>query len=56
VRRSHVLAAMGVPDDLAQAAIRVSFGWNSVEEDLTLFERAFAKAVGTMKARQVRAA
>ncbi len=56
VRRSHVLAAMGVPDSLAQAAIRVSFGWNSVEEDLTFFERAFAKAVGTMKARQVRAA
>jgi cysteine desulfurase len=29
VTNSHVLAAMNVPHDLAQGAIRVSFGWNS---------------------------
>jgi cysteine desulfurase len=30
---SHVLSAMGVADDLAGASIRVSFGWNSTNED-----------------------
>ena len=29
VKPSHVLTAMGVPDDLARCALRVSFGWNS---------------------------
>jgi cysteine desulfurase len=30
---SHVLSAMGVADELAGASIRVSFGWNSTNED-----------------------
>jgi cysteine desulfurase len=30
---SHVLSAMGVADDLATASIRVSFGWNSTNDD-----------------------
>ena len=30
---SHVLSAMGVADDLAGASIRVSFGWNSTNDD-----------------------
>jgi cysteine desulfurase len=34
VGRSHVLEAMGVPDDVARCALRVSFGWNSTEEDV----------------------
>ena len=33
VARSHVLAAMGVEDGLARCALRISFGWNSGEED-----------------------
>jgi cysteine desulfurase len=33
VGKSHVLEAMGVPDALAKAALRVSFGWNSGEDD-----------------------
>jgi cysteine desulfurase len=33
VKPSHVLKAMGVPGGLAQSALRVSFGWNSTEED-----------------------
>jgi cysteine desulfurase len=41
VARSHVLAAMGVPDELARGAIRVSFGWNSRDEDVTRFARGF---------------
>jgi len=34
VRPSHVLKAMGVPDDVAQSALRVSFGWNSLPTDV----------------------
>ncbi len=31
---SHVLAAMGAPDDEADGAIRASLGWNSTETDV----------------------
>lgn len=41
VGRSHVLAAMGVPADIAAGAIRVSFGWNSTADDLGRFAAAF---------------
>ena len=49
---SHVLTAMQVADDLAGASIRVSFGWNSTNEDadavvaslLKLRQRARARA------------
>lgn len=34
VRQSHVLKAMGVSDELARCALRVSFGWNSAEADV----------------------
>lgn len=37
VAKSHVLAAMGVAPELAQAAIRVSLGWNSTSEDIDRF-------------------
>lgn len=33
VARSHVLEAMGVNGELARAALRVSFGWNSTADD-----------------------
>ena len=33
VKPSHVLQAMGVPEDLARSALRISFGWNSTDED-----------------------
>jgi len=39
VAPSHVLAAMGVAEALARCALRVSFGWNSTENDA---ERALA--------------
>ncbi|HEX3431788.1 MAG TPA: aminotransferase class V-fold PLP-dependent enzyme, partial [Rhizomicrobium sp.] len=32
---SHVLAAMGVEQDLAACALRASFGWSSTMEDVT---------------------
>lgn len=41
VGRSHVLAAMEVADDLARGALRVSFGWNTVAEDVRRFLAAF---------------
>jgi cysteine desulfurase len=34
VKRSHVLAAMGVSDDVALGALRASFGWASSEADV----------------------
>jgi cysteine sulfinate desulfinase/cysteine desulfurase-like protein len=32
---------MGVPSDLARAAIRISLGWESQDSDLDLFARAW---------------
>lgn len=37
VTRSHVLSAMGVDDEIAMGAIRVSFGWTSNEPDVDRF-------------------
>jgi cysteine desulfurase len=34
VKPSHVLSAMGVEESLARGGIRVSFGWNSREDDV----------------------
>jgi cysteine desulfurase len=34
VKPSHVLAAMGVDENLARCGLRVSFGWSSREEDI----------------------
>lgn len=56
VKRSHVLAAMGVEAELARGAIRVSLGWNSRVEECDMFIRALETAVGVMKARRVKAA
>lgn len=54
VKRSHVLAAMGVAPELAAGAIRVSLGWNSTEEDCAKFVRTFEKAVKMNKGRPKR--
>ena len=37
VEQSHVLVAMGAPEDAARGAIRVSLGWDSCEEDIDTF-------------------
>ncbi|MCB1537303.1 MAG: cysteine desulfurase [Rhodoblastus sp.] len=47
VRRSHVLAAMGVSDDVARGALRASLGWTTTEADVT----AFSVALGDILAR-----
>ena len=48
VTKSHVLSAMGWPDDLAGSSIRVSLGWATTEDDVARFldayERLAAKA------------
>ena len=56
VRRSHVLAAMGVEPSLADGAFRVSFGWNSTEEDADRFLSACEKLVATLYERRATAA
>lgn len=38
---SHVLAAMGLPPDIANAAIRISLGWTTTETDIDHFLAAW---------------
>jgi cysteine desulfurase len=56
VKRSHVLAAMGVDPSLAEGAIRVSFGWNSTKEDVMRFAGTCEKVVATLYKRRANAA
>lgn len=42
VTASHVLRAMGVDDDLASSAIRVSLGWNSTQHHVDQFIGAWS--------------
>ena len=46
VGRSHVLAAMGVPDAMAASAIRVSLGWNTTAEDIDAFIAEWRRLYG----------
>ena len=51
VASSHVLAAMGIPQELARGGIRVSIGYSTTEDDITAILRAWAKlAEGLYKA------
>ncbi len=43
VKTSHVLSAMGFGEEISGCAIRVSFGWASVEEDLERFLTAYLR-------------
>ncbi|WP_135078659.1 cysteine desulfurase family protein [Terasakiella sp. SH-1] len=52
VKASHVLKAMGVKDELAGSAIRVSLGWNSTKEDIDFFVQAYTKIVERVQARK----
>jgi cysteine desulfurase len=49
VGQSHVLAAMGVAETEAKAAIRVSLGWNSTVSDIEQFMAALSRAAARMK-------
>ena len=49
VTRSHVLDAMGVEENLAAGAVRVSLGWKTTENDIEKFCDAWIKAVQMSK-------
>ena len=51
VTRSNVLAAMGVGDDLASTAIRVSLGWTTGEADVERFIEVWTSVYARMAAR-----
>ncbi len=53
VAPSHVLAAMGVPSELALGAIRVSLGPNTTDDEIEIFLKAWTKRViGLSRARR----
>ncbi len=52
VRPSHVLKAMGVSEETANSALRVSFGWNSVDADVDAAIAAITKLVTRTRSRK----
>ena len=48
---SHVLKAMGASDEEATTSIRISIGWNSMQEDVDAFIREWPKAYERIKTR-----
>jgi cysteine desulfurase len=56
VGTSHVLAAMGVPPELAASALRVSLGWNSTDEDVSAFLAGFGQVLDRHRERRSKAA
>jgi cysteine desulfurase len=56
VAPSHVLAAMGVPRELAKSAIRISFGWQSEERSLDLFANRWLHVLKHVAPGHIRAA
>ncbi len=51
VEASHVLSAMGVPEEIAQGAIRVSLGFATKRADIENFLKAFAELVRRLRPR-----
>ena len=49
VEASHVLSAMGVPEEVAQGAIRVSLGFATRRDDIENFLKAFAELIGRLR-------
>ena len=56
VARSHVLAAMGVPEALAACAIRLSLGATSTEADIARCLSSLERQLGRLRARRPSAA
>lgn len=56
VKRSHVLAAMGVDEALAQGALRVSLGWSTRADEIDAFLAALAAIVARVRGRRARMA
>ena len=51
VKPSHVLAALGVSEDLSRCALRVSFGWNSTEADVDAVLSSILRLLARVRAR-----
>ena len=51
VKPSHVLQAMGVSEDIARSALRVSFGWNSTDGDADAALASLHKLVSRTQSR-----
>ena len=51
VEASHVLRAMGVGEELAQGAIRVSLGFATKRDDIEKFLKAFAELIKRLRPR-----
>ena len=51
VAASHVLSAMGVSAELSKAAIRISLGWNTSDEDINHFISAWRKILAKRQTR-----
>lgn len=49
---SHVLAAMGVPRDLARGSLRLSIGWSTSEAEIDVALQAVVDAVGRLRLRR----
>jgi cysteine desulfurase len=52
VEASHVLSAMGLSQELAQGAIRVSLGFGTVSADIERFISAWSELIKRMRQRQ----
>ena len=51
MRPSHVLAAMGWPEEAASEVIRVSFGWTTTADDVARFAAAWRALAGEARAK-----
>jgi cysteine desulfurase len=51
VEASHVLSAMGVAEEIAQGAIRVSLGFATKRADIENFLKAFAELIKRLRPR-----
>ncbi len=49
VEASHVLSAMGISEDLARGAIRVSLGFATTRDDIKNFLKAFGELIGRLR-------
>jgi cysteine desulfurase len=49
VEASHVLSAMGLSDDLARGAIRVSLGFATTRDDIKNFLKVFGELIGRLR-------
>lgn len=49
VKTSHVLKAMGAPDDVASSALRISMGWNTNKNDTHRFIESWSKLYDRLK-------